>query len=447
MIVSLRQPVLVNNQGNVSEENKYCQNQPVALARMNSYSLATKNKILRAISILIATNQQNRYNINFLSSKTLDDPSYYNPPTGVDLVSMLSNIGIPYTDIIDILKATPAAVAAGAKSCFLPAPVQRLAQGSDLNGTVADVATGAKPFFEQREQLAIRPLMINMQSLAVWNRDGVYLDFPTENPNTVEQISGVSALSLLNATTTTDGYLWIRQPADPLRPGTLAESGLAATSLIIHNSYDTPPIRYDRNEPFVYNGASNLPAPTTIVSDYSIYTQGDWNSVSKQPSAIMADSFTLLSNSCLATTNNYMLGANFIPKGQLTCGLTSGMNLASDTIFNAAIFSGVNEINATNRDSTPIRFLEDWTARRLTARTSYVINGSPLTTHNDSSSFISPGSASAYFKYPIMNVGLDIDFNETTGLPPGTPMAIDILTEGIDQKYREGEKENIQRIQ
>jgi hypothetical protein len=456
MLVSLLQPILVNNRGDVAEEAKYCKNQPTPEPAMLGYSPAIQDKILRAVQIVLSTNQANIFNLSYIDTIKPNDPAIdgtgntisilYQQFTQADIITLLTAIpGINAVDIPVIGRSNIQSLAAARKSCFLAAPIQIPRKATSTYYTSKKAFSGSfRSFYDRREQKYIAPLQVNMQSLAIWNRDGVYGEFPSNNLDLQEEISATDLLILLNSSATTDGYLWSRTPADPSKPGSLVESGLGAKSLIIHNTNEAT-----NQEPFIYNGGSNLPAPTSIVSDRAIYVQGDWNSTHKQPAAIMADSLTMLSNNCLATIDNYYIEpGKLVPNGMVNCGVTSDMNLADNTNFNAAILSAVNPISGSNIDSSPIRYLEDWTGKILTGQTSFVINGIPV---HSTSSFVAPGTgaygATEYFRYPSnVNFSLDLGFTEPNGLPPGTPMAIDVMTGSIDRKYKEGERENIQKI-
>lgn len=438
MLVSLLQPVLVRNP-TVAEQVKYCKVALTPTPAMTGYSPAIRAKILRAVQIVLSTNQSNRYNLSAINTVPLSD-NLYQLHTQADLSTMLGNIhGIIAATIPALASANIQELAAASGGCFLAPPIQIPVTAANAKKSVR--SNIANPSFrDRRENKLLTPLQINLESLAVWNRDGIYAEFPSENLDTAEQVPAANLISLLNSSSTTDGYLWVRTPADSTKVNTLVESGLGAASLIIHNTTEI-------DSAFIYNGAKNLPAPTSIVSDSALYLQGDWNAVNKQPSAAMADTITLLSNNCLATADDYPNGSGIIPNGQVNCGVGSGMNLAADTTFNTAILSGLNPITAVNTDSTPIRYLEDWTNKSLTLKTSLVISGVPKTS---TSNFVAPGTGaygnSEYFRYPTtINMSLDPDFSEPAGLPPGTPMAIDIIEDSINRKFREGEEFNIQK--
>jgi hypothetical protein len=466
MLVSLTQPVLFNSQGSLTEEAKYCKDQPAPAAVMGNYpDRNLRVKILRAVQIILSTNKSYRYNLSVLNDLPLSDALYQDKnESHADISELLGNIpGIAAADIPIIGNAKIQSLAASINSCFLAPPVQVVSSAVDIRTTAklekANELSSNNTFKDRRENKLFAPLQVNLESLSVWNRDGIYGEFPSDNnnnsnlDNSSDKITPPKLRDLLNSNTANAaGNLWVPMAADASKIGTLAESGLAAKSLIIHNteevatSSDPAP-----NSAFIYNGAEKLPSPTSIVSDRPVYIQGNWNSVSKQPSAIMADVVTILSTNCLSRTDNKpaSIDANgkIIPIGQVNCGVHSKMNIAGDTVINTAILSGVNTISGTNIDSTPIRYLEDWTNKALTLKTSFAINGSPTTT---TANFVNPStgnySSAEYFRYPTtINMSFDSNFAESNGLPPGTPMAVDITINGIERKYREGEKENIQK--
>ena len=84
-------------------------------------------------------------------------------PGDTALQTALSNTGT-------IAALPPATIAAIRMGCFLPAPIQKL-----------DTA-GSNPY-DLREDREMKLLQSHLESLTVWNRDGVYVDFDT-NLNT-----------------------------------------------------------------------------------------------------------------------------------------------------------------------------------------------------------------------------------------------------------------------
>jgi hypothetical protein len=452
MLQSLMGLVLAHNRGSTAEAAKYCPSMPTPNPVMANYSIATQDKILRALQLIFSAEMPN-ISLTEIESLTLDSPHILPLATVPTFADMLMAIGgITPADITVLTGAKAQEIAAARQSCFLTAPIQIATKRGRLYpypwihniGNIGGVQNG---LHDRRENKDFGAIQINMQSLSIWNRDGVFVETANQNLDFLASPTAADTMAALATNDTTDGYLWVRTAADATKPGTLAESGLGANSLIIHNDFEVGTTATNDIKAFIYNGGANLPAPTTVVSPAAIYLQGDWNNISKQPSAIMTDRLTILSNACLATTVGFLNGTYTIPKGQIGCGVSTTMNLASDTTINAAILSGVNPINATNRDSSPIRYLEDWTGKTLTMKSSFAINGNPL---YSTSNFVAPGTGaytpSEYFRYPTVNLSLDPDFADPAGLPPGTPMATQIHTNSIDRKFSEAEKENIQRI-
>jgi hypothetical protein len=453
MLVSLQQPILVKNNGSATEEAKYCKNQPAPDPTIATYSPAIQDKILRAVEIVLSTNQVNTFNLSVLGTLSLDDIIYrssskvyddalYLTDAKAHLSTLLGSIvGVNASDIPALSKANAQALAAARQNCFLAPAIQIPTASVDIRKTTQ--AAQSPLFLDGREHKLLNLFQVNVQSLAVWNRDGIYVEFPSEDLDVLEAVPLAQLLTLLGNSSTTDGYLWPRLPSDLAKPGTLAESGLGAESLIIHNSAEDLAL-----SSVVYTNGANLPSPMSIVTERPLYVQGNWNSINKQPSSLMGDVLTLLSENCLSKVDNFRNSFGYlIPKGQPNCGVTSGgMSLAEDTTVNAAILSGVNPITGTNVDSSPIRYLEDWTNRILYLKTSFAINGAPVS----NSSFVAPNKTgpyawNEYFRYPITNISFDASFAEPDGLPPGTPMAIDIMRDGIERKSKEGQKENIQK--
>jgi Tfp pilus assembly protein PilX len=229
---------------------------------------------------------------------------------------------------------------------------------------------------------------------------------------------------------------------------------------------------------FAFNGANYLPGALTLVTDQSIYVQGDFNnngatkpnfaantpSDNRLPASIIGDTITTLSNQCLSnnsvqsTTNH--LG---VPAAQLKCGLprsttgsidiTVGGNTATyypmtaSSAFNAAFLSYTDRsignlgtgrgFGATVKvDSGSInnymRMLENWGRTSgwfFNYSGSLVSLGTPLEV---SGSYKDGGT---YYDIPQRNFNFDRKFNDFSNLPPLSPRAIFLQQEVFKRKY------------
>lgn len=151
----------------------------------------------------------------------------------------------------------------------------------------------------------------------------------------------------------------------------------------------------------------NRAAGLTIVSDDPVYVQGDYNTVSKKPVAIIADALNLLSNNWNDTNS---------------AGALSGRT-ASNTTFNSAFIAGIKTTAGASYngglENYP-RLHENWTSKTLTIRGAFVaLWNSQIGTGN----WIYGGN---YYTAPTRNWDYDTDF--TNGqMPPFTPWAVEAV--------------------
>jgi hypothetical protein len=144
------------------------------------------------------------------------------------------------------------------------------------------------------------------------------------------------------------------------------------------------------------------------VSDQAIYVQGDYNSVSKIPAAVMADSINVLSNAWA--------------DGNSAAAISS--RVASSTIINSAFLAGTDSTGGVEGaggqngyyngglENYP-RFHENWSGKVLTYRGSFVSLGTPLHVNGR-------WSAQSY-NPPNRDWNYDTSFNNAANLPPITP--------------------------
>jgi hypothetical protein len=156
------------------------------------------------------------------------------------------------------------------------------------------------------------------------------------------------------------------------------------------------------------NGKS-LGAPLTVVTEDPLYIQGDYNTVSKQPAAVIADAVNLLSNKW---------------NDSKTAGTLPG---AKATTFDVAMISGGNETNGKQYsggfENLP-RFHENWDGVDCSILGSFVkIYASEIATGN----WIYGGD---HYTAPHRLWDYDTAFNKVGNLPPFTPNVAQVRAVG-----------------
>jgi hypothetical protein len=492
MLASMHRPVLFMARGNASEGAKYCPNLAATIPApiMTTFSTAVQDKILQALAL--AMSADNLPSNLLVANRELTPTDPYMVPIRSRFSQLLSLISsLSATERSSILSYPLQEIAAARRSCFVAPPIQRIERFRNYSDMFAPTtsmdANNGSPsaLHDRRKNQAMNAIQVNLESLAIWNRDGVFVEFPSQNLDTFETVTPAVLINAFNnpSTSSTDGLAYVRSAIDPTVPNSLAASGLGAVNiteggLIVYagidestNTFTIDPTSLAKNYStapaiastvqatiklndtvYAFNGGSRLPAPLSIVTDRGAYVQGDWNTIAKMPAAVMADTLTLLSNACLSDDvtpyQSYPVGnVGFYPSGVINCARSSGISIAADTQFNSAILSAITPIGTNNIDSYPIRYLEDWSNKNLTGLTAVAITGAPL---EDSSIFVPPGTgaynAAEYFRYPTLGLGYDPGFNDPQGLPPSTPMAVDLGTKRIDRKYSPTQEDNFTRF-
>lgn len=150
----------------------------------------------------------------------------------------------------------------------------------------------------------------------------------------------------------------------------------------------------------------------TVVTENSVYIQGDYNTSNKKGAAVIADAVNLLSNAWTGTKTS-----------------SSGLPTASNTTFNVAMISG-NQDTVTNvsynggLENLP-RFHENWTDKNCTIKGSFVNTWlSQYATGQwvyGSNKYTAPNRVWSY----------DTAFNTVANLPPYTPMAVTMVDAAV----------------
>lgn len=163
------------------------------------------------------------------------------------------------------------------------------------------------------------------------------------------------------------------------------------------------------------NGSEVTAGGLTVVTDNPMYIQGDYNTVNKQPSAVLADAITILSN-------------NWGPNDSDSKGHQVTDNRpAANTTVNAAFALGPSAESSVGQGNgqleNVIRFLENWSSQTFTYRGSIISLWHSQQVTGDWRCCGSGGNH--YYRAPNRNWGYDTLFD--TSLPPGTPRAVAIV--------------------
>jgi Tfp pilus assembly protein PilX len=488
---SLRQPTLLSAKDNSTESSKFCPTLP-ALKAGTGLSIAQKDAVIFATQLAVSGSN---------SPLILDDMAM--PPVGdlkTNLQSLYNKIpGLKKADVTSLLNNSPAETVALRKGCFLvPAISPKRYKNMEYFWRLPLA----------RKHCYVAMMEINLQSLAAWNRDGVYVEFPDQNfktevttigpkqdPDFVEDMPGLTYIgaskitpaALLNAqnkpaNALTSGMAYVRAAADSTSSNQLIASGLGAADrtdggLIVHGRTDYPDITVDPTtkvitDPFyksvktglplagesylefIVFGGKNLPAPMSFVAAERVSIQGDYN-LDRQPAAIAAEIVTYLSNNCLSTPGNQQVKVYenfnvFMPLGATNCSnhdtrspgheemlqKPNVLPIATDTTINAAVAVSNQDISEGWGDPYPIQFTENWEGKTLNSYTAQTIVGKPLL---DTDYWYVPPITGAsqtneVFRPPTLNVRYEPKFDDYQLLPPGTPMATQILTNEFQKK-------------
>ena len=150
------------------------------------------------------------------------------------------------------------------------------------------------------------------------------------------------------------------------------------------------------------NGAALPSQGVTIASVNPVYIKGNFNSASDEPAAVFGDSVNILSANWNDAASSQPLSAR----------------LAADTTVNAAFFTGVVPtipgFYSGGVENLP-RFLENWTGRTFAYKGSMVVM---FPSEIALGKWVYGGN---YYTAPTRNWSFDLQFLDSTRLPPGTP--------------------------
>jgi len=163
------------------------------------------------------------------------------------------------------------------------------------------------------------------------------------------------------------------------------------------------------------------PTGITVVSDQAMYVQGDFNTVTWQPAAIIGDTLNVLSqgywtNGCITNCTN---------DSQSNLSLGSALRDATNTTVNAAFLSGIDTtVGGTYNgglENYP-RFHEDWGGRTFAYSGSFVSLGTPA---HQNGVWCGTGGTLAggcnIYNPPTRTWNYEPKFNDARNLPPLTP--------------------------
>ena len=147
-------------------------------------------------------------------------------------------------------------------------------------------------------------------------------------------------------------------------------------------------------------------AGLTVVSNDPVYLQGDYNNVSKTPSAVICDAVNFLSNNWNDSTSTQNLDTR----------------VASNTEVNVAMIAGTDTTTTGNYngglENYP-RMHETWSNKTLSIRGSFVSLWDSQIAQGD---WVYGGSQ---YTAPGRNWDYDLDFNDVSKIPPFTPHAVE----------------------
>ncbi|ANV85914.1 hypothetical protein AWQ21_15410 (plasmid) [Picosynechococcus sp. PCC 7003] len=432
---SLQQPVML---GNDLENADYCS----APSSPNISSITNDNeekgKIIESLQTAIAA-QVEPIQFSKLDSK-INTSSNLKEAFEEALGNRLST-SLTQSEKDDLFDLTPKQIAAisykdsnnieQGQRCFLPAPIRDIGRdNSSHNSTYR--------FYNDREDRDMRLLQFNFESLAAWNRDGIYVDFNNNQGN-------------LDQHKKADELLFERANPDNAAPNnSFQKLGLAAQDdseggLVFHGTIDQDDYSKAKTSDspygFILSGGEQLmalsstannPNPTglTFASDQAVYVQGNYNTVNKQPASVLADSLNVLSEACRnqdgLVNKSSGRGCNpdiNDPGGNKANAVNTEINsafLANTDITNSAATSGYNG----GLENYP-RFSENWGGRTLRYRGSFVSLGTPR--------HVSGTWSNQLYGAPNRDWEYDMSFNEYGALPPLSPRFIHVKQSAFER--------------
>jgi len=153
--------------------------------------------------------------------------------------------------------------------------------------------------------------------------------------------------------------------------------------------------------------ATDVGNPVSVFCENPVYVKGDFNTVDKQPAAIVADAVNFLSNDWQDANSNQ--------------SLRTLRTVSSPTVVNASIISGdcvpTSSSYGGGLANLP-RFLEHWDSTKFT------LNGSMVNLWRSTQATGQwlYGGLNEYYTAPTRDYRFDTDLEDPTKLPPETPV-------------------------
>jgi hypothetical protein len=444
-LASLRQPVLVTG-----APTAFCPTAPLGAGPNNSTGSGSPSGT--ALSTTQMTNLPNalrtaiasqsvpvRFSQINSNTMTLSDANLAGVRNGIATILGLTT---QQTTRLGTFRANQ--IAAMENGCFVSAPIQYFNTAANT-ATSTPAYTNGVAFTNNRERTnadagdsngdgngnnprVMRLMQINLESLTIWNAQGVYLN----GTNVASGSTSISANELLFTRATANASA----PTGSFQNMGLAASDTSSNGLVFHASVlstATPnPLINASLYGFALVGGRQLPGlaeinpsddPTglTFVSDQAVYLVGNYNTVNWQPASILADSLNVLS--ALRINGDI----------QLNKGSTTTAPASEDTTVNTAFLSGTDITNSTltpgyngGLENYP-RFHENWGGRTLTYRGSFVSVGLPER--------VTGTWANQVYGAPNRDWEYDARFNNAKNLPPLSPRFVFLKQEGFSRNF------------
>ncbi|AFY38582.1 hypothetical protein Lepto7376_2292 [[Leptolyngbya] sp. PCC 7376] len=318
--------------------------------------------------------------------------------------------------------------------CFVAAPLRDIGRDSSSHQS-------PYRYYNDREGREMRLLQMNIESLTVWNRDGVYVEFNSGAVQNLNSGQGFSSDESLFERIEPDG----NAVANSFQSLGLASSDTSEGGLVFHATVDqtTYPDAAGVDSPYGFvltkgeqlmglAGTASNPENTglTFVSDHGVYVQGDYNIVNKQPASVLADSLNVLSNACRNQDGmiNKKSGKNCNPdinnEDTKSNGATTEINSAFLAGTDITVPNGGNGGYNGGLENYP-RFAESWSGKTLRYRGSFVSLGT--------SQHVSGKWSSQKYNPPGRDWEYDLDFNNADNLPPLSPRFVHVKQSSFER--------------
>lgn len=483
---SLRQPVLVRT-GQVTDDNQLCTTELTSVTATTSTAIAAltseqKDKVARALQTAIVS-QRSLVNYSDINSATkkLDHADFADIRTLFG--SNLTKSGITSVTASNFDSQSLASIVAIAGDCFKPSPIQTYTtfynNREDTNLTTRFPGGGN-----------IAMLQTNIESLTIWNRDGLYANLivnaagdPTLSSNKYQvqtdgdnsgqgnsarqQVFKVAAIPTNLATcNATDALNLCKKSFRHLGLGGAdnSEGGLVFHMTVdANNSVGTTTAYPAKKSPygFAITGGQQLPGALTIATDQAAYLQGDYNFIAGTGgtgnsynhvtgSAVKAGTTSpwtvreisqlpygrggyKFPASILADTINVTSRLCIDGNKRLNCGVEDTKPSGNETTVNVAFLAGNDIMAFSTADNYSgglhnyPRLHENW-GGALNYRGSFVSLGAPLQVQGRWEQTV--------YSPPTRNWDYDTDFNDVANLPPLTPNMVYLRQRIFGRSYQ-----------